>query len=115
MLPALHLRSVAGAPLCEASGSAWHKDARRPADWCPPACGGDIHLAAPLLPAQLNFVRTRLIGQLPNLDAAVPDVGKLARELQVQDCACLVLQCLQAAVMGSVAQSAMPCLGGADE
>ncbi|KAI7838461.1 hypothetical protein COHA_007724 [Chlorella ohadii] len=31
---------------------------------------------------QLNFVRTRLIGQLANLDAAVPDVGKLARELQ---------------------------------
>ncbi|PRW45632.1 large adhesin [Chlorella sorokiniana] len=31
---------------------------------------------------QLNFVRARLIGQLPNLDAAVPDIGKLARELQ---------------------------------
>lgn len=36
------------------------------------------------LPVQLNFVRTRLIGQLPNLDAAVPDIGKLARELQVK-------------------------------
>lgn len=34
-------------------------------------------------PLQLNFVRARLIGQLPNLDAAVPDIGKLARELQV--------------------------------
>jgi hypothetical protein len=37
------------------------------------------------LPAclQLNFVRTRLMGQLAGLDPAVPDIGKLARELQV--------------------------------
>ena len=33
---------------------------------------------------QLNYVRTRLVGQLSNLDAAVPDIGKLARELQVR-------------------------------
>ncbi len=32
---------------------------------------------------QLNYVRTRLVGQLANLDPAVPDIGKLARELQV--------------------------------
>ena len=32
---------------------------------------------------QLNFVRTRLMGQLAGLDPAVPDIGKLARELQV--------------------------------
>ncbi|EFN54553.1 hypothetical protein CHLNCDRAFT_135347 [Chlorella variabilis] len=31
---------------------------------------------------QLNFVRTRLMGQLGSLDPAVPDIGKLARELQ---------------------------------
>lgn len=33
-------------------------------------------------PPQLNFVRTRLMGQLPALDASVPDIGKLGRELQ---------------------------------
>jgi hypothetical protein len=32
---------------------------------------------------QLNFVRTRLMGQLAGLALAVPDIGKLARELQV--------------------------------
>ena len=48
-------------------------------------CGlSTSHLRCLLLPVQLNFVRTRLIGQLPNLDAAVPDIGKLARELQVK-------------------------------
>ncbi|KAL4424412.1 hypothetical protein ABPG77_005655 [Micractinium sp. CCAP 211/92] len=31
---------------------------------------------------QLNFVRTRLVGQLAGLDLSVPDIGKLARELQ---------------------------------
>lgn len=31
---------------------------------------------------QLNFVRTRLMGHLGGLDPAVPDIGKLARELQ---------------------------------
>lgn len=36
----------------------------------------------PLNHRQLNFVRTRLMGQLTNLDGSVPDIGKLARELQ---------------------------------
>jgi len=36
------------------------------------------------LPLQVNYVRTRLMGQLGGLDAAVPDIGKLARELQVR-------------------------------
>ena len=60
-------------------------------------------------------MRTRLIGQLANLDAAVPDVGKLARELQVQDCACLVMPVCRLPIRRSVAQSAMPCLNFVDE
>ena len=31
---------------------------------------------------QLNYVRARLVGALAPLDAAAPEIGKLARELQ---------------------------------
>lgn len=49
-------------------------------------CGAAVKrwLPAPPLspPVQVNFVRTRLQSHLPQLEAAVPDIAKLARELQ---------------------------------
>lgn len=47
-----------------------------------PAAPPVHHLFPSLAPLQVNFVRTRLMGQLANLDMAVPDIAKLARELQ---------------------------------